>query len=134
MEDDINSYVIDSSFILAHLLPDEKSQNVQRLFDRLKQEPITLFAPYIFPFEVFNGIQTAIIRKRLAPKLAKELQEQFIKITVNLQEVDLMDTSSIAQKHLLTIYDSSYIYLSENLKIPLLTLDNKLIKLTSRKN
>lgn len=134
MEENINSYVIDSSFILAHLLPDEKSQNVQRLFDRLKQESITLFAPYILPFEVFNGIQTAIIRKRVAPQLAKKLQEQFMRISVEPQEVNLMDISAIAQKHLLTIYDASYLYLAENLKIPLLTLDNKLIKMASRKN
>lgn len=127
-------YVIDSSFILAHLLPDEKSQNVQRPFDRLKQESITLFAPYILPFKVFNGIQTAIIRKRVTPQLAKKLQEQFMRFAVELQEVDLMDTSSISQKHLLTIYDASYIYLAESLRIPLLTLDDKLIKLASRKN
>lgn len=134
MEDGINSYIIDSSFILAHLLPDETSQNVQNFFDRLKQESITLFAPYIFPFEVFNGIQTAIIRKRVTPILANKLQEQFMRITFELQEVDLMNTSLIAQKHLLTIYDASYVYLAENLKIPLLTLDKKLAKLSSRKN
>lgn len=134
MEENINSYIIDSSFILAYLLPDEKSQNVQRFFDRLKQESITLLAPYILPFEVFNGIQTAIIRKRIKPQLAKKLQEQFMRFAVEPQEVDLMEISSIAQKYFLTIYDASYIYLAENLKIPLLTLDNKLIKLTSRKN
>lgn len=134
MEDDIDSYVIDSSFILAHLLPDETSQNVQNFFDRLKQEPITLFAPCILPFEVFNGIQTAIMRKRVTPQLAKKLQEQFMRITFELQEIDLMDTSLIAQKHLLTIYDASYIYLAESLKIPLLTLDSKLMRFASRKN
>lgn len=134
MEGGINSYIIDSSFILAYLFPDETSQNVQNFFNRLKQESITLFAPHILPFEVFNGIQTAIIRKRVTPILAKKLQEQFMRITFELQEVDLMDTSLIAQKHLLTIYDASYIYLSENLKISLLTLDKKLLKLASRKN
>lgn len=134
MEENINSYIIDSSFILAYLLPDEKSQNVQKLFDRLKQESIKLFAPCILPFEVFNGIQTTIMRKRVAPQLGKRLQEQFIKVNVKSLEINLMDTSLIAQKHLLTIYDASYIYLAEKLDIPLLTLDKKLMKLVSRKN
>lgn len=134
MEENTDSYVIDSSFILAHLFPDEKSQKVQKLFNRLKQESITLFAPYILPFEVFNGIQTAIIRKRVTPQLAKKLQEQFIRVVIRFKEVDLIEASSIAQKYLLTIYDSSYVYLAENLKIPLLTLDEKLIKLALRKN
>ncbi len=127
-------YIIDSSFILAHLLPDEKSQKVQDVFDRLKNEPIMLFAPRILPFEVFNGIQTATMRKRILPQLAKKLQEQFMKITIELKEVNLMDASLIAQKHLLTIYDASYIYLAEKLDISLLTLDKKLAKLASREN
>lgn len=134
MEDDINSYVIDSSFILAYLLPDEKSQDAQKLFDRLKQESIMLFAPCILPFEVFNGIQTAIMRKRVAPQLAKKLQKQFLRIAVRTKEVNLMNVSFVAQKHLLTIYDASYVYLSESLNIPLLTRDNKLLKLAPRKN
>lgn len=134
MEENTSSYVIDSAFMLAHLLPDETFDNVQEFFDRLKIEPVVLIAPYIFPFEVFNGTQTAVIRKRITPKLARKLQEQFIRITVEPQEVNLVNVSSIAEKHLLSIYDASYLYLAENLKIPLLTLDNELIKLTSRKN
>ncbi len=134
MEENIDSYIIDSSFILAHLMPDEKSQRVQDVFDRLKNEPIILFAPCILPFEVFNGIQTAIVRKRITPKLAKKLQEQFMKISIQLQEVNFMNISLIAQKHFLTIYDASYIYLAEKLNIPLFTLDKKLAKLSSRKN
>lgn len=134
MEEDTSSYVIDSSFMLAHLLPDETSDNVQEFFDRLKIEPVVLIVPYIFPFEVFNGIQTAVIRKRITYNLAKKLGEKFLKIAVGLKEVNLIDVSSIAQENLLTIYDASYLYLAENLNVPLLTLDEKLIKLTSQKN
>lgn len=129
MEENNNLYIIDSSFMLAHLLPDETSNNVQKVFDRLKKEPITLYAPYVFPFEVFNGIQTAIMRKRIAVDLAKKLQQQFLKIAIKLEAVNLIDVSSIAQKHLLTIYDASYIYLAENLNARLFTLDEKLKKI-----
>lgn len=125
-----SSYVIDSSFILAYLLPDETSSNVQHIFDRLKKEPIILVAPCIFPFEVFNGIQTALIRKRIKPNLAKKLGEKFLKIAVRFDDVDLLRVASIAQRQLLTIYDASYVYLSENLNMPLLTLDEKLKKLS----
>lgn len=134
MEENISSCVIDSSFMLAHLLPDETSDNVQGFFDRLKIEPVVLIVPHIFPFEVFNGIQTAVIRKRITPGLAKKLGEKFLKIAVRLKDVSLIDVSSIAQENLLTIYDASYLYLAENLNVPLLTLDEKLIKLTSQKN
>lgn len=134
MEEDINSCIIDSSFILAHLLPDETSKDVREFFNRLKVEPITLVAPLIFPFEVFNGIQTAIMRRRITVHLAKKLQQQFLKIAIRLEAVNLIDVSSIAQKHLLTIYDASYLYLAENINASLLTLDGKLKKLTSRRN
>jgi len=134
MEENINLYVIDSSFVLAYLLPDETSNKVQQFFDRLKTEKIILYAPYIFPFEVFNGIQTAIMRKRITLDLAQKLQQQFLKIVVKLETVNLIDVSSMARKHLLTIYDASYVCLAENLNAPLLTLDEKLRKLTSTHN
>ena len=130
MEENNSSYVIDSSFILAHLLPDKASNNVQKFFDRLKKEPIILVAPYIFPFEVLNGIQTAVIRKRITPNLARKLGEKFLKIAVKLEDVNFLKVVPIAQSQLLTIYDASYVYLAENLNIPFLTLDEKLKKLS----
>ena len=130
MEENNSSYVIDSSFILAHFLPDETSNNVQKFFDRLKKEPIILVAPYIFPFEVFNGIQTAVIRKRITVNLAKKLGEKFLKLAVKLEEVNLLKVASIAQSQSLTIYDASYVYLAENLNIPFLTLDEKLLSIS----
>lgn len=134
MEENTSSCIIDSSFMLAHLLPDETSNDVQKLFDRLKIEPVILIVPYIFPFEVFNGIQTAVIRRRITINLAKELGKRFLKISVRLKEVNLTKVSSIAQKNLLTIYDASYLYLAENLNVPLFTLDKKLMRLAARKN
>lgn len=130
MEEDFNSCIIDSSFMLAHLLPDEDSEKVQEFFDRLKKKPIRLIAPNIFPFEVFNGIQTAIIRKRVEYKLAKNLGEKFLKISVTLKEIDLLEVSTIAYKYTLTIYDASYFYLYRKLNLPFLTLDDKLKKLS----
>lgn len=134
MEENTSSCVIDSSFMLAHLLPDEVSDNVQEFFDRLKIEPVVLIVPYIFPFEVFNGIQTAVVRKRITPNLAKKLGEKFLKIAIKLKEVNLIEVSSVASENLLTIYDASYLYLAENLNAPLFTFDKKLRKLASRKN
>lgn len=121
-----NASVIDSSFLLAYLLPDETVGIVQQFFDRLKSENIQLIAPSLLIFEVFNGLQTAVIRKRINTTLAKRLGKIFLLMPIELIEVDFMRTLQLADKHGLTFYDASYLYLSKSQHTELLTLDTKL--------
>lgn len=129
-ENSTNSFVIDSSFILAYLLPDENSTNVQQFFDRFKIEKISLLAPCILPFEVFNGLQTAVLQKRIKLHLAEKLGKKFLMIPIELVDLDFITTLILADKYKLTFYDASYLYLSKQKRASLLSLDKKLKDLT----
>lgn len=119
-------FVVDSSFLLAYLLPDEESEYVQQFFDRFKTEKITLTAPFLLPFEVFNGLQTAVLRKRINLNLAEKLGQKFLMIPIKLTDLDFTVALKVADTHKITFYDASYLHLAKTYKVKLLTLDKKL--------
>lgn len=123
------SFVIDSSFFLAYILPDEYIEKVQQIFDELKVKKIYFYAPYLLPFEVLNGLQAAVQSKRIDSSLGEELSKKFLKIFVEFVELDFQEVFVLASEYNLTIYDASYLYLSRMKKFPLLTLDNNLAKM-----
>lgn len=121
--------VIDSSFFLCYLMPDEYDASVQRIFNEFKSEKIRLFSAPILPFEVINGIFAAIISKRINNELALLLAKEFLKLPIKLKKIDYLEVLKISQKYKLTVYDASYVWLSKKENIPLLTLDRKMQKL-----
>ena len=128
-EDDIK-YIIDSSFILAHLLPDEKVSQVDEVFEKYAQGNVSFIASPILPFEVTNALRYAVTSKRIKKENAQVLISDFLNIIIHLHEVDLIGALRISLKVNCSIYDASYLYLAENLNIPFLTLDKKIKKLS----
>lgn len=125
--------VIDASFILDFLLPDEQSAYVVKTFEEYKKGQITLAAPTILPFEIANGLKYAIKTKRINQKLALELLEIFLSLKIDLLDSDICEILETALEKELSIYDASYITLSHRENFPLLTLDKKLEKQTLEK-
>lgn len=128
MDEDIK-YIIDSSFMLAHLLPDEKINEVDKVFTRYAQGKVFFFAPYILPFEVINGLRSAAISKRIDKNTAQILIDDFLSVKIEFQKVNFKRTLAVSFQSNCSIYDASYIYLAESLNIPFLTLDEKLKKI-----
>ena len=124
-------YVIDASFLLAYLLPDEEVNSVQSFFDRYKQQNIELLAPNLLPFEILNGLKANILQRRLDYETAIGLAKRFLKLPINFQEVNFLKTFELVSSNKLTFYDASYLYLSQAQNAPLLTLDKKLQRLCS---
>jgi predicted nucleic acid-binding protein len=133
MDEDIK-YVIDSSFMLAHLLPDEKVSQVDKVFMKYAQGKVFFSAPYILPFEVINGLRSAAISKRIDKNTAQILIDDFLTVKIEFQKVNFKRTLAISFQNNCSIYDASYITLSQDKNLHLLALDEKLRKLTSRKN
>lgn len=127
------SAVIDASFLLCYLLPDENIDKIQRVFDRYKKGELLLISTHLLYFEVLNGLNAAILSKRLDFSLAKELIYEFLKLTIRVEKVDYIDVFDTVVKNNISIYDAAYLQLAVIKKITLLTLDKRLIKLLSKK-
>ncbi len=127
-------FIVDASFVLAFLLPDEKQDKVIEIFDQFTRKNIELYSINLLPYEVINGLKSAIIRERIPLEKAVNLINEFLALTIPYEDTDLTKAIEISVKHKLSVYDSSYLYLKEKLGFKLLTLDEKLQKMeyTSR--
>lgn len=126
-----HSFVIDSSFLLAYLLPDENIKSVQDFFDRVKVQQITLIAPVLLPFEVLNGLKAGVLSKRLSKETAVSLSRKFIQLPIALQETAFLEVFKFSLDEKLSFYDAAYLYLARTSHLPLLTLDKQLNRITS---
>jgi len=125
----IKKYIVDASFVLSFLLPDEDHSAVDHFFNQYKAGIIDLLSTTLLPFEVLNGLKLAVIRKRINTKYAKERMKEFFNYQIRLAGVDFFEVFDLVQKHSLTVYDASYFYLSRVKKTQLLTSDEALHKL-----
>lgn len=125
----IKIYVIDASFILASLLPDEKSLEVDEIVNRYLNRELKLISSSIFNLEVLNSLKAAKISKRIDSRQCLLLAERFLKLGIKCYEVDSYQTLLLADKANLSVYDAAYVYLARSKKTSLLTLDARLKKL-----
>lgn len=123
--------VIDCSFFIAALLPDEKNHD----FDF---SSFSIYVPSIFFLECLNVLKTALKKRRMTKEQYEECLISFrdLPFTVDYfsstQEA-LVTLSEIAQENNLTSYDASYLELSLRLKSPLGTFDNKILEVCKAK-
>lgn len=125
-----DEFVIDASFMLAYLLPDETSEIADEFFEKYAQGKVDCISTALLSFEVLNSLKVGITRKRIAERDALQLAEQFFRLHIQLKEVDTLKAFSVAIDENLTVYDASYVELARRQHVPLLTLDRKLEKLT----
>lgn len=119
--------VIDASVALAFLLPDEKKNRVDQFFQVFVEGKTKIITPEIFHFEVFNGLRSAVLRKRISSDKAKKLLKNFLKFNIKTEKVDWLKTFVISLKQKISFYDATYLSLSKSKKIPLLSLDKLLV-------
>jgi len=126
MAGNINTFVIDSSFILGFLLPDENNQLVVDFFNKYALKEIRFMAPLLLSFEVVNGLRNAYLSSRINQLTVFNLINDFLSYKIITKEVDLPEVFKISQDKNLSIYDATYLCLAKSENIPLLTLDEKL--------
>jgi len=129
-------YVVDASVIAKWVLPGEPFQEKAL---RLKEDHVSglieLSAPGVVVQEVANALWRAVGLKRISEADAKEALEALSDMRIELRELSWAQTAealSIACDLDLTIYDTSYVFLANELKVPLVTADKTLYK-TARK-
>lgn len=130
MEESIKrNAVVDASFILSFLLPDEFSTSTEELFDQFEKGEIFFISSQLLPYEIFNSLRSATIRKRITQQTAQQLCDKFIELYIPLIPLEYSEVFSLALKKDITFYDASYVYLAKAHNMPLLTLDKTLQKI-----
>ena len=121
----IKTYIIDASFCLAYLLPDEDAEVVNKIFEEYAQGKIVFISSPLLPYEIINSLREAT-RKRVKEDQALALAIEFLDIDIIYQTIDFKELLKLSIKNHLSAYDASYLYLAKKEDAELLTLDTKL--------
>ena len=120
--------VIDASIALAWTYADERTDAVMQIFDRVSR--VGAVAPVIWPMEIANSFAMSVRKNRITPSQRDVLIASFMALGVEIQHHPATaywhEILQVADKHLLTIYDASYLELAMRQKLPLATLDDDL--------
>ncbi|MFM7622564.1 MAG: type II toxin-antitoxin system VapC family toxin [Alphaproteobacteria bacterium] len=123
--------VLDSSVILSALLDDEQADYASLILSRLKRCDVYGVVPSLFFMESANALLMAHRRQRLNQEtLILLLQTLSIMPLEREESPDLFQTTALAQKHSLTVYDATYLWVALNRGVLLASLDTALRKAT----
>jgi predicted nucleic acid-binding protein len=121
-------FVLDSSVTLAWLLPDEGSEAVDQLADRLQQDSASV--PSIWTLEVGNALLVAQRRGRIKDdelaRMIAALDSLPIEVDAEAAKAGVLAIVGLAKRLGLTAYDATYVELAHRQGLPLATLDERL--------
>ena len=123
------SYVLDSSFLGAFIMPDEKSTEVSAFFETIADDSV-FHVPSLFWFEISNLLNSAIRRKRITPSDIQNLlnvlphSKIFTDTTSGKEYTE--HVTNLAVEYNLSSYDSAYLELAIRKDAQIGTLDENL--------
>ena len=127
---------MDASVIAKWVLPGEPFQEKAL---KLKEDHVSgaveLFAPSFIVLEVANALWRAARLNRISVGDIKEALKALNNMGVELHELNWAQAAqalSVACDLDLTVYDTSYVFLADELRLPLITADKTLYE-TARK-
>jgi predicted nucleic acid-binding protein len=125
----LSPIVLDASCALAFISPDEQTDAVLTLFDRIMAHGA--FAPTLWLYETANAARFKWAKELIATATAREAIEKLQALPVEIVDIEPAvirgGILTLAQRHKLTIYDASYLHLAIMLSLPLATLDKELL-------
>jgi len=119
-------FIVDSSYLLTYLFPDERDESVDKLMKEYREHSIYLLSTTLLPFEVMNGLKSGFLRKRIKQAEVMKAHEAFRFLTIDLVEPDGYTVLDIAIKHKISCYDAAYVALAKEKRCTLLTFDKRL--------
>lgn len=125
----MNFAVVDASFVLSFLLPDEDVNGVTRFFKDFIEGQTATLAPHILEFEVMNGLRSAMIRKRISNQEALSLTKRFEDLSIHISAVEALGVLTLSIQETLSVYDAAYAWLAQSRGCELMTHDKKLAKI-----
>lgn len=127
----MNKIILDTSYLLACLLPDEKVPDV-KFYEKIIAGEIDMVEPHLFSVEVVNGLRNCLLSKRLDRKLTGELLDTFLELE-NIEyffDLNYQAIFEISLGEKLSVYDAVYLWLKRETGYPLYSLDSRLSKLS----
>lgn len=115
---------IDTSALLAVLL---NEKHKAAIIDATKGHD--LLAPESLDAEVGNALSAMFKRDRISLQTARKVVKQFKKIPIRRTKLRLQEALLMAQNHNMYAYDAYILDCARQYRSPLLSLDNKLVKI-----
>jgi predicted nucleic acid-binding protein len=122
-------YVLDSSFIGAVIIPDEKNPRAEEMYMQIKNSD-EKYVPHLFSYEMTNIFMNLMRRKRYTyDEVAQLIPVLFaIRITVDFERGSEYTAKllRLCNEYNLSSYDAAYLELAERTNAVLCTLDEDL--------
>ena len=121
--------VLDTNICVKQFIADPLTPKVNQLFDLLNNSSTEFFVPDLFYVECAN-VLWKYVRSNLytADQVQADLADlKDLRFKVTSTKDLITEAIQISLKYGITAYDGCYVALSQNLGVPLLTLDERLI-------
>ena len=123
--------VVDCSFFMSSILPDETNQKVEDIFNRISTGEFKVYVPSIFYLECTNVLASSLSRNRIKQEVFEEYIHLLTLMPLNVDRFSATPESvhsigKLAIKYNLSSYDASYLDLTIRLEASFASLDKKL--------
>jgi predicted nucleic acid-binding protein len=122
------SLVLDSSVTLAWIYDDETTDAIRAVFEQVANQGAVV--PALWPLEVANSLTMGVRRGRIDAAVRDSALADLALLDITIdQQTNAQawaETSRLADRFRLTLYDAAYLELAQRLRLPLATLDKEL--------
>lgn len=115
--------VVDASVLIAVITNEDEKEKLVTMTNEAE-----LIAPLSVHWEIGNAFSSLLKRKRVTIVEALQAIEIYLQIPVRFVEVELADSLELANEFGLYAYDAYLLRCAEKYRLPLLTLDNRLVQ------
>jgi predicted nucleic acid-binding protein len=119
--------VVDASAVIALMFAEPEGEKIAPLLEGAR-----LIAPTLLRFEIVNA---CLMRLRRYPERRTGILDAFVLqagLTIEMAEVEHAGVLDLGERHRLTGYDASYLWLAQRMDAELVTLDRQLARAAAR--